>query len=564
MLKIGTDQLRNYTLAKQEITASVRAAKQFFAVRGDEDRVEHCQTLLVRLAEDRFNLAVVGQFKRGKSSLMNAIIGQDLLPTGLLPLTSAITTLCYGPQPRALLKRKGWSFEQEIQIRELANYVTERGNPGNEKGLVEARVELPVSFLRRGLHFIDTPGVGSARQENTATTLAFLPEADAVIFVTSVEAPLTETEQSFLRDIRAHVRKLFVVVNKIDLLAPNERDQVLDYIRDGVAQVLETENVRLFPLSARLGLAAKLGTDGETPSGLPEFEAALTTFLAEEKERMFLIAILDRPLQWLEGEEDARDLIGQLESLRAALLEGAPLPREPQIANPQLLEQAVAANRAVKRDGRAALHSGTCPICATQLQTIFDFFAQWQYTLATDSSAQRAFADARGFCPIHTWQFAQIASPLGISEGYAALIDAAANELRVLDQSRDQVPERVGKLLSSVERCAACRVLRETEQEEIRQLLANLGTAQAQKIYARTPGLCLPHLRIALAAAPAQEISEFLMRTQVERLEELSEDMRSYTLKRDALRRGLLNDQEEQAWRCAVVQLVGERNTRVI
>ena len=93
--------LRRYRVSQQEISDAIRATKQFLEAQGDESRVGQCQAFLVKLAEDRFNLAVVGQFKRGKSSLMNAVIGRDLLPTGLLPLTSAITTLCYGPQERA-------------------------------------------------------------------------------------------------------------------------------------------------------------------------------------------------------------------------------------------------------------------------------------------------------------------------------------------------------------------------------------------------------------------------------------------------------------------------------
>ena len=103
------------------------------------------------------------------------MIGQDVLPTGLLPLTSAITTLCYGPQPRAVLRRKGWTLTQEIPLEQLAEYVTERGNPGNEKGLIEARVELPERFLRRGLYFIDTPGIGSARLREHRDNLRVSP-----------------------------------------------------------------------------------------------------------------------------------------------------------------------------------------------------------------------------------------------------------------------------------------------------------------------------------------------------------------------------------------------------
>ena len=218
-------RLRDYTAAKQQVAELVRRSKQTLHDLGIRDGEELCQALLVKLAEDRFNLVVVGQFKRGKSSLMNAVVGRALLPTGLLPLTSAITALCYGPSERAILRRKGWTLQPEIPLGELEQYVTERGNPGNEKGLIEARVELPLPFLRGGLYFIDTPGIGSARQENTATTYEFLPEADAIVFVTSVEAPLSEAEQGFLQDISRYARKLFVVVNKVDLVADGDRFQ---------------------------------------------------------------------------------------------------------------------------------------------------------------------------------------------------------------------------------------------------------------------------------------------------------------------------------------------------
>ncbi|OGO42194.1 MAG: hypothetical protein A2Z04_06490 [Chloroflexi bacterium RBG_16_57_9] len=102
-----------------------------------------------------------------------------------------------------------------------------------------------------------------------------------------------------------------------------------------------------------------------------------------------------------------------------------------------------------------------------------------------------------------------------------------------------------------------------SEQAQIQQLLARLATTEGQKLYTRTPGLCLPHLRAAIEMAP-DPVAQFLLREQVQRSEEISEDLRSYTLKRDALRRGLLNKQEENAWRRALVQLVGERNVRVV
>src|SRR6266498_5765102 len=117
------NQLRQYTLAKQQVSDLVRASRQLFERLKDEPQMDRCRDLLVKLAEDRFNLAVLGQFKRGKSSLMNAIMGRDLLPTGLLPLTSAITTLCYGSTERVVLRRKGWALEQEVPLAHLADFI---------------------------------------------------------------------------------------------------------------------------------------------------------------------------------------------------------------------------------------------------------------------------------------------------------------------------------------------------------------------------------------------------------------------------------------------------------
>jgi Dynamin family len=598
----GTDNdeaasLRHYTLAKQEVAASVRAAKQLFQAYGVREAAERCQALLVQLAEDRFNLAVVGQFKRGKSTLMNAVLGRDLLPTGLLPLTSAITTLCYGSTERVVLRRKEWTLEQEVPLAQLAAYITERGNPGNQKGLVEARVELPLPFLRRGLHFIDTPGIGSARRENTATTYAFLPQMAAVIFVTSVEAPLSEAEEGFLVDIREQVRQLFVVVNKMDMLGETDREDVFGYLHTHVGRLLGTENAYLYPLSARNALTAKLNHDdaGIQQSGLALFEQALTAFLAEAQGRTFLVSVLDRALHLVasadstlataptDGESEphgsALELRRTMESLRASLLARGPLSAvlrtaESTAADPHVIEQAIAVSRSPARragGGQVNARTRTCPICAVQGQALFAFFAQWQYTLATDTTAQRAFAAERGLCPVHTWQFQEMASPQGISDGYAPLIEMLAIELsHLIEREAEHADAHVASLLASVATCAACRLVSETAAEQVEQLLAQLVTAEGRADYSSSAGLCLPHLQAALAhmkysvdgASERRAVVDFLLHEQVRRLENLADDLHSYTLKRDALRRGLLNQEEADAWRRALVQMVGERAAR--
>ncbi len=149
-----------------------------------------------------------------------------MLPTSIVPLTSIITALRYGSEERFLLRRGGDDRPSSLPVSALTEYVTKRGNPNNENRVISTEVEVPSPFLRRGLYVVDTPGIGSSSQANTATTYSFLPEADAVVFVTSVEAPLTDTELAFVDAIRQYAERVFFVLNKVDLTSPS--DQFLD------------------------------------------------------------------------------------------------------------------------------------------------------------------------------------------------------------------------------------------------------------------------------------------------------------------------------------------------
>jgi GTP-binding protein EngB required for normal cell division len=293
--------LREYLTLKLDLAAVIRSAMQLFHKGKDDRRERQARRLLSRLAEDQFNLVVVGQFKRGKSSLMNAVIGMDRLPTGVLPLTSVVTTVRYGDREYVLVQRRGSSLPQEIPLARLEEYVTEKGNPGNCKQVVLAEVRLPSEVLRLGFHFIDTPGVGSAIAANTTTTHGFLPEADAVVFVTSFEATMNESELVFLRTVARHVRKIFFVVNKADLVSDEEREAVLASVRHMISAELGDADPRVFAVSARDGLEAKLvGNPAMLDrSGLPELESALTHFLTSERASVVLLRCIERTIALL-------------------------------------------------------------------------------------------------------------------------------------------------------------------------------------------------------------------------------------------------------------------------
>jgi len=565
----NSSPLRNYVLEKQTLAAALMDLKNLVDSTEYDDPVRE---LLVKLAQDRFNLVVVGQFKRGKSSLMNAIIARDLLPTGYLPLTSAITALCYGPKDRALLKFKGWTLEQEIELSELREYITEEGNPGNARGLLFAQIEIASLFLRRGLYFIDTPGIGSSRHENTQTTYEFLPEADAVIFVTSVEGPLSEVEEQFLRDIQQYQRKLFVVVNKTDLVDHGELKNITDYIQKGMEQVLGTAVPRLFPLSAKQGMQAKLqrNAQAQKASGLQEFESALEVFLAEQKELSFLVSTLDRTLQLiqrmgselLEAENGGqRNQIQQtLQSLRSQLTGETQVVIAPvTITDDQLAEKSDVVMREVsqKEQGKVVnLLSGfTCSICAAQSQAIFNFFASYQYEVTRNAEVQEKFLARKGFCHFHTWLYSKIASPVGISVGYALLIEHILSDMQA---AMDAMPSAQVSFPGTVH-CPACQFLAEMETRQIQNIVELLQSPEQQDQYTRSGGLCLPHMSLVLQKISDANLSRMILETQIHRFEELSEDLRSFLLKRTAIQRGLLNTEEQSAWIRALVKMVGDR-----
>ena len=382
-------------------------------------------------------------------------------------------------------------------------------------------------------------------------------------------------------DVRQYAHKLFVVVNKMDLLAQRERDQVVDYIRAGIAPLLGESNARIFPLSARQGLEAKLSSDGQgvRRSGMEEFESAIATFLAEEKSKIFLITILDRTLQLLtdfeseaeisaENSSTPKQLRAAMETLRAAIqssdeifLTKADAGADSTVIQAPL-EQAIAASQINPKTGeeQTFVMTRTCPICAAQTQAVFDFFVHWQLALSMDKDARSAFRAARGFCRVHTWQFQQIAAPQGISEGYAPLVEETMAELRqMVGQTTQEGAAGLDKLLPTSETCPACRLLREVGVTQLNRFLALMMTAEGQVLYRRSLGLCLPHLQSTLLASPSQDVADFLLREQAHRLEEIAEDMHSYMLKRDAIRRSLLNANEEKAWLRALLLLAGER-----
>lgn len=258
------------------------------------------EELVGRLDEGRLRLAVVGQFKRGKSTLLNALLHDPLLPTGILPLTAIPTTIGYGSERRVRVTfRDGRQEESGGPLESLQavlhRYVTEQENPMNRFGVARVEVAHPAGLLADGLDIIDMPGIGSTVEHNTRTTQEHLPACDAALFVFSPDPPMTEVEVRFLAAIQGTAVRIMFVLNKADLLHPSDRDEFLGFhqrlLRE---QAGYSGQERMFLVSALAGLdplsrdrAAARGV-----GGVDELESYLREFVGMEKR-----AVLQEALQ---------------------------------------------------------------------------------------------------------------------------------------------------------------------------------------------------------------------------------------------------------------------------
>jgi GTPase Era involved in 16S rRNA processing len=210
---------------------------------------EEAVGLAERLAEGRFYVACIGQFKRGKSTLLNALVEDRALPTGVVPITTVPTVLRYGKTRRARVRFEGGSW-MVIAPEELMQYVSEEHNPENAKQVAGVEVFLPSPLLADGLCLVDTPGLGSVFAGNTAATQAFVPHIDAAILVVGADPPIARDELALVEEVGRQVRTVIVVLNKADRASELERDVAAAFTREMLEKRLRRPVGPIYEISA--------------------------------------------------------------------------------------------------------------------------------------------------------------------------------------------------------------------------------------------------------------------------------------------------------------------------
>ena len=204
--------------------------------------------LVARIDEGRFFVACVGQFKRGKSTLLNALVGEEILPTGVVPVTTVPTVLRYGEQKaaRVLIESK-W---KTIRAEDLPQYVSEELNPENKKRVEGVEGFLPSPLLASGMCLVDTPGIGSVFAGNTETTKDFIPQIDAAILVVGADPPISGEELALIEAVAANVDQILIVLNKIDRVSPADRQQASAFATKVLNARLKKPFGRVYEVSA--------------------------------------------------------------------------------------------------------------------------------------------------------------------------------------------------------------------------------------------------------------------------------------------------------------------------
>jgi GTP-binding protein EngB required for normal cell division len=248
---------------------SLDTALSTLTALGTEADREQIASLRERLDAARLRVLVAGEAKRGKSTLINALVGRAVLPTGVTPLTSVATAVRYGDDPRVQVRFADGNEEKQ-PLTALPDLVTERGNPGNRRRIANVTVYLDAPLLADGVELVDTPGTGSVFEKDTAAAHAALETMDAAVFVLAADPPVSAAERELYAKVTGLSVTTFTLLNKADHLDEPGMAEAADFTRRVLGDAL------VYPLSARAAL------DGGDP-GFDLFAADFRGYLAGKR-----------------------------------------------------------------------------------------------------------------------------------------------------------------------------------------------------------------------------------------------------------------------------------------
>jgi predicted GTPase len=271
---------------RTEVAEALRGLSDIARALGTSSLRDRIDRELVRkLEEDRFHLVVVGEFNHGKTTFVNALLGEQALPVGVTPTTAAIHHIRWAERPEAVVVSVHGE-RRAIPFDEAKRFAVGGGASTEDVDYLE--IGYPAPLLKERILLVDTPGVNDLSLQRADITYSYIPRADAVLFLLDAGQILKESERVFLNDklLKASRDKIVFVITKWDLLSPDEQREALAYAKNHLSTLVKEPAV--FPVAAEAALTARRGHRTGDGSGLSELLAYLTRFLAEERGRILL------------------------------------------------------------------------------------------------------------------------------------------------------------------------------------------------------------------------------------------------------------------------------------
>jgi predicted GTPase len=314
--------LRDFEAKKRFVLSNIQNVIQLAIELQSTEISQHLNETKLQLEKDAFMLTVVGEFSRGKSTFINALLGSNVLPSKVKPTTAMINRIYYNDLPTySLLYRSGNDAKKEISESEFRKLAAPReADIDDPEDLVRydreleffrkismAEIGYPNMFCKADIEIYDTPGTNDIDETREEITYSFVPKSDAVIFLLSATSPFADTEMDFLKEriLNEHINKVFFVVNFKDRLKTiQDEEKVVSYIREKLSNLIQDPTIIL--VSSYDALTIRRLANNETfkiksqvyknieDTGLPILESVLSSFLQNEKGQVKLAKPVNR------------------------------------------------------------------------------------------------------------------------------------------------------------------------------------------------------------------------------------------------------------------------------
>ena len=386
---------------------------------------------ICKAAGDRsgLNIAVLGRFKAGKSSFLNHLIGRDILPVGVIPVTSVVTDVAYGQRDSAIVRFAG-GREIDIPTQDLRLYIAEAENPANRKQVEAVSVRLAALAQWRDLRFIDTPGLESAFAHNTEASLGWAPNVDIALVAIGVDPPLSERDIALIEMLFRYTPRVAILLTKADILAKEQLGEVTDYVHGQLASRF-TQKIPIYPYSTRPGfevlkhdleanLLKQVATDVESQRRAIS-DRKLTTLLHDCEQ---YIRLTLRSAEMLDSERVSlqNQLLTERESLADTRLEVQLIARHAAAGTRSVIEKALAPCEKPLCQKLSAAFEEQANQLPRGFSKLLDAFSDWLHA-AMSSELLRISAAKR-------------------SEFLQPLVDVQRQYQRVLQNFRDRLSDR--------------------------------------------------------------------------------------------------------------------------